>query len=159
MTGTLLNISDTSRSMLERGDTAPDITARDQDGETVTLSEIDGRIILYVYPKDDTPGCTTEACAFRDAIDRFRERDLTVLGVSTDTADSHARFAAKHDLPFRLLADPDHTIIDAYGVPIHRGHAARVTFVIGPDRTIERVYPDVDPEAHVDTILADLEGS
>ncbi len=159
MTGRLFNISAASPSMLAPGDDAPGFTAPDQDGDPVSLADIPGRVILYVYPKDDTPGCTREACAFRDAIDRFADRDITVLGVSTDTVASHAAFAEDHDLPFPLLADPDRDVIDAYDVPVRNGHAARVTYVIGPDRTIERVYPDVDPETHVDTILADLEGA
>jgi peroxiredoxin Q/BCP len=104
------------------------------------------------------PGCTREACAFRDA-DRLRESGAVVIGVSTDDVRSHARFAEEHDLPFPLLADPDGNVLRLYGVPTALGMAARVTFVIGRDARIDRVFPDVDPAVHVDEVLAAVEAA
>ncbi|MDY6769911.1 MAG: peroxiredoxin [Candidatus Nanohaloarchaea archaeon] len=143
--------------MIEPGQPAPDFAARDQDGDRVQLSDFDGKtVVLYFYPKDDTPGCTTEACGFRDALSRFADRDAAVLGVSADTVESHAAFAEKHDLGFRLLADPEKDIIEAYDVEGRFGNAARVTVVIGPDGVIQQVYEDVDPEQHAEQVLEEL---
>ncbi|MDY6769236.1 MAG: thioredoxin-dependent thiol peroxidase [Candidatus Nanohaloarchaea archaeon] len=143
--------------MLEEGQAAPDFTAEDQDGTTVSLSDFEGRtVVLYFYPKDDTPGCTKEACSFRDNLQRLEERDVAVLGVSADTAESHSDFAEKYGLGFTLLADPDKDIIEAYGVEGRFGNAARVTFLVNGDGVIERVFEDVDPENHAEQVLEAL---
>ncbi len=103
--------------MLKEGTAAPNFTANNGDGETVRLKELRGKkVVLYFYPKDDTPGCTKEACSFRDAFADFKKRGIEVLGVSVDSEASHKKFAAKYKLPFTLLADPGHSIADAYGV-------------------------------------------
>lgn len=143
--------------MIEAGDTAPAFTAQDHRGEQVSLSDFRGRrVILYFYPKDDTPGCTTEACALRDSHDAFEEHGVAVLGVSADDVDSHAAFREKYDLPFTLLADPGKEIISAYGVEGGRGHAERATFLIDEEGVVERVYRDVDPANHAEQLLEDL---
>ena len=103
--------------MPKEGSVAPNFAAKDANGETVRLKDLRGqKVVLYFYPKDDTPGCTKEACSFRDAFADFKKRDINVLGVSIDSEASHKKFAAKYKLPFTLLADPNHSIADAYGV-------------------------------------------
>ena len=103
--------------MLKEGDKAPDFTSTDQDGNKVSLKDLKGqRVVLYFYPKDDTPGCTKEACSFRDADDVYRSKGIKVLGVSTDNEKSHQKFISKFQLPFDLLADTDKEIVEAYGV-------------------------------------------
>ena len=134
----------------------------DQDGEAVSLKDFRGRkVVLYFYPKDDTPGCTKEACGFRDDYSKFRKRKIEVLGVSVDDEKSHKKFAEKFDLPFRLLADTDKKIVNDYGVwgekslygrkfmGIHR-----VTYVIDEKGKIAAVWPKVKPDGHADEILA-----
>ena len=102
--------------MVEEGAPAPDFELTSDEGDTVTLSALRGKpVVLYFYPKDDTPGCTTEACEFRDAYDRFREQGVEILGVSPDTEASHQKFKSKYELPFTLLADPDHRAAEAFG--------------------------------------------
>lgn len=140
--------------MLSEGDTAPGFTAQKHDGEPFTF-EPDGVTVLYFYPKDDTPGCTTEACAFRDRFEELKAKSVTVIGVSADDAESHRRFREKHGLPFTLLADPDHTIADRYDVPVENGSTARITYLIKEGR-IAKVYEDVDPEHHADELLEAL---
>jgi peroxiredoxin Q/BCP len=137
---------------------APNFEALDQDGRTRTLAEFRGRpVVLYFYPRDATPGCTREACAFRDAWDRFARVGAQVLGVSSDDVASHARFAREHNLPFPLLADTEGRLMQSYGVGRTLGMAARVTFVIGPDGRIVRVFPNVDPAVHADEVLQVIE--
>ena len=103
--------------MLKEGTNAPAFKTTDQNGETVSLKDLRGqKVVLYFYPKDDTPGCTKEACSFRDAFSKFKKQDITVLGVSPDKEASHQKFVTKYKLPFTLLADTDHSIADAYGV-------------------------------------------
>ena len=134
---------------------APDFEAQDQHGETRRLSEFAGKVVvLYFYPRDATPGCTTEACAFRDAWDRFEEAGAVVVGVSTDDVEAHRAFAEEHELPFPLLADPSESIAEAYGVPVRMGYAKRMTFLIDGDGVIRRVFEDVDPGVHADEVLA-----
>lgn len=140
--------------MLSEGATAPTFTAKQHDGDTFTFDGA-GVTVLYFYPRDDTPGCTTEACSFRDRFDELTAKEVTVLGVSTDTVESHAAFRKKHDLPFILLADPDHAIADLYDVPVENGSMARVTYLIR-DGVIETVYRDVDPDTHAAEILEDV---
>lgn len=142
---------------IEEGASAPEFEAEDQDGETVRLSDFSGRkLALYFYPRDDTPGCTREACSLRDGIDSLEEQGVEVVGVSADTAESHRKFAEKYGLPFTLLADPEKEIIDAYGVEGRSGNASRVTFLIDEEGTVEKVYRAVDVENHADQILEGL---
>lgn len=142
------------------GSTAPDFRLQDQNGEWHTLDEYRGHwVALYFYPKDDTPGCTTEACSFRDNIFAFRERDAVIVGISLDDVESHQEFAEKHSLPFTLLSDPEGDVAEQYGVITNLGitkFAKRQSFLIGPDGTIARHYEKVDPEAHSGEILEDL---
>jgi len=150
--------------MLHAGDVAPDFTAPDQDGRSVTLSALRGQpVVLYFYPKDDTPGCTKQACGVRDSLGELRQRGALVLGVSGDTVKSHRKFADKYGLQFPLLADPDHAVGTAYGVWKHKkmfgrqvGYYERTTFVIGEDGRIRQVLPRVKPDQHVDLVLAAL---
>jgi thioredoxin-dependent peroxiredoxin len=147
-----------SSALLPAGGEAPDFMATDQAGEVRQLSLLarDRAVVLFFYPRDGTPGCTREACAFRDAWDRLQSTGAIVIGVSTDDVESHARFAQEHELPFPLLSDPDGNVLERYGVPSAMGMAARVTFVIDRDRRIARVFPDVDPAVHVDEVLTVL---
>ncbi|HNX94164.1 MAG TPA: peroxiredoxin [Holophaga sp.] len=138
------------------GAKAPDFEAVDQEGRTIRLSDYLGRssVVLYFYPKDDTPGCTQEACALRDGYAKLREAGAVVLGVSADDAASHAAFAAKFHLPFPLLADPSRTIIEAYGVRVPvLGIAKRVTFIIDSQGVIRRVVTHVDTARHDQEVL------
>lgn len=148
---------DGGRGLLAEGDAAPDFVAADQAGEVQQLSLIRrGRpAVLFFYPRDGTPGCTEEACAFRDAWDRLGET-AAVVGVSTDDVGAHSEFAETHALPFPLLADPEGEVLERYGVPSRMGMAARVTFVIGADGQVARVFENVDPAVHVDEVLATL---
>ncbi len=143
--------------MVDVGQRAPGFTAENQHGETVTLDDFAGRkLVLYFYPKDDTPGCTTEACNFRDNLARLEDEDAAVVGVSADTVGSHQEFADKYDLDFPLLADPDKDIIEAYDVGGRFGNAARVTVLIDEEGVVQQVYEDVDPDAHAEEVLEDL---
>jgi peroxiredoxin Q/BCP len=149
---------------LKEGDRAPDFSAATSGGGTISLAALKGRnVILYFYPRDDTPGCTKEACAFRDHFAEFRKRGVIVLGVSTDTAKSHDKFIAKYQLPFTLLVDDEKKIVEAYGVWGEKSFLGkkylgthRVTFLVGPDGRIRKVWPKVKPEAHVQEVLAVL---
>ncbi|HEX2505058.1 MAG TPA: thioredoxin-dependent thiol peroxidase [Gaiellaceae bacterium] len=150
--------------MVEEGTQAPDFELRSDTGETVRLSDHRGRpVVLYFYPKDDTPGCTVQACGIRDAWSAFEERRAVVLGVSPDDEASHARFREKYDLPFTLLADPDHAVAEAYGAwgektmyGKKREGIKRSTWVIGPDGTVLRALPNVRPDGHAEQVLAAL---
>ena len=151
--------------MLSEGDTAPDFELDADNGYTVRLSDLRGHsIILYFYPRDDTSGCTKEACGFRDHLDEFLARGYTVLGVSPDGVESHRRFRDKYGLNFRLLADPDHEVAEAFGAwglkkMYGREYEGilRSTFIIDADGTIVRAYGKVRPAAHAQEVLADLE--
>jgi peroxiredoxin Q/BCP len=151
--------------LLKTGDKAPDFRASDQDGETVSLKELRGRkVVLYFYPKDDTPGCTKEACSFRDGFSKFRRRNIEVLGVSVDDEKSHKKFAEKYDLPFRLLADPERKIVRDYGVWGEKSlygrkymGTNRVTYVIDEKGKIAGVWPKVKPDGHAEQILAGID--
>src|SRR5688572_1650725 len=147
---------DGGQGLLPVGATAPDVFAPDQHGAIQRLSDQRGRaVIVYFYPKDGTPGCTQEACAFRDAWDRFKEANVQVFGVSVDDRQSHEGFANEHGLPFPILADSEQTWVRAFGVPTKAGMASRVTFLIDPDGKVAKVYPDVDPGVHADEVLKD----
>lgn len=150
--------------MLDVGDEAPGFELRDQHGDRVSLSDFEGRrVVLYFYPRADTPGCTREACSFRDAWDGYAERDVAVLGVSNDPVENLQPFRESYDLPFTLLSDPDGavaTAYESYGDIEVEGEvydiALRNTYVIGPDGRIERVYENVSPDGHAEEILADV---
>ena len=149
---------------LQEGDFAPKFTAATSGGGTISLTDHLGKnVILYFYPKDDTPGCTKEACAFRDHFADFRKKGAVILGVSPDPVKSHDKFVEKFKLPFTLLADEDKKIVTAYGVWGEKTFMGRkylgvyrVTFLIGPDGRIRKIWPDVKPEAHAAEVLAAL---
>jgi thioredoxin-dependent peroxiredoxin len=149
---------------LQIGDPAPDFQLPDAEGNLVQLSHLKGqRVVLYFYPRDNTPGCTKEACSFRDAYADYQAQDVVVLGISTDDAKSHQKFVTKYKLPFPLLCDEGGKVAaeyDSYGLKKFMGKEymgiSRNTFVIGPDATIEKIYTKVKPEAHAAQILADL---
>jgi peroxiredoxin Q/BCP len=142
-------------SMPQVGQEAPALMLQDHTGRVRTLAEHRGHpVVLYFYPRDATPGCTQEACAFRDAWDRLQAAGAVVLGVSTDDVISHQRFRDEHNLPFDLLSDPDETAARAYGVPVRMGFTSRVTFLIDGSGQVARVWPDVDPGVHCDEVLA-----
>ena len=149
---------------LSPGDVAPDFTASTTDGSTLRLADLRGKsVILYFYPKDDTPGCTKEACAFRDSHNRFQTKDAVVLGVSTDSVKSHLKFTEKYQLPFPLLADTEKKIVQAYGVWGEKTFMGRkyegthrVSFLIGPDGKIQHIWTKVKPEEHAEEVLAAL---
>ena len=147
------------------GAEAPDFTLESDSGETVSLSQLRGKpVVLYFYPKDDTPGCTTEACEFRDAWAEVKQTGAVVLGVSPDTAASHQKFKSKFRLPFPLLADPDHKVAERYGAWGERSMYGRkfqgilrTTFVIGADGRIKKVFERVKPKGHAAEVLESLQ--
>ncbi|MBD2167567.1 peroxiredoxin [Calothrix membranacea FACHB-236] len=138
------------------GTDAPKFTAKDTNGNTVSLSDFAGKtVVLYFYPKDDTPGCTKQACSFRDAQPNYQGKDIVVLGVSADDEASHQAFTAKYNLNFPLLADTDHSLIKAYDVD-GGGYAKRVTYVIDPNGKITHVDGSVNTATHASDVLAAL---
>jgi peroxiredoxin Q/BCP len=147
---------------LKEGDPAPKFTAATETGETVSLADCAGKnVILYFYPKDDTPGCTKEACAFRDDFAQFSRKGAIVFGISTDSVKSHKKFVEKFKLPFTLLADEEKQIVNAYGVWGEKSFLGRkylgthrVTFLIGPDGRIKKIWPSVKPQEHAREVLA-----
>ncbi|MFO0586507.1 MAG: peroxiredoxin [Polyangiaceae bacterium] len=147
---------DGGEGMLAAGAAAPELSAVDQNGATHKLSDEKGHpVIVYFYPKDGTPGCTKEACAFRDAWDKFKNANVQVFGVSEDDAKSHEQFAKEQKLPFPILADPNGDWMRAFGVPSRLGMASRVSFLIDASGKVAKVYPDVDPGVHADEVLKD----
>ena len=146
---------------IKEGDKAPDFTANDQNGKTVSLADFKGKtVILYFYPKDDTPGCTAEACDFRDNYQSLTGKGLQVLGVSTDDEKSHKKFESKFNLPFPLIADTGKEIVEAYGVWVEKNMygkkymgTARVTFIINGDGIIQKIIDKVDTKASSQQVL------
>ena len=151
--------------MLEPGEAAPEFALPNQHGDSVSLSDHEGEyVVLYFYPRADTPGCTTEACGFRDAWAEYEDRGVAVLGISDDPVEDLADFAEEYDLPFDLLSDEDGEVsaaYDSYGEKNVFGNEVtgvfRNTYVVGPDGTVERAYEGVSPEGHADELLADLD--
>jgi peroxiredoxin Q/BCP len=143
-------------SMPEQGQRLPGIEFITESGERLAAGDLSGKkTVLYFYPKDDTPGCTKEACAFRDRMDDYRSGDIQVYGVSLDSPESHRQFREKYGLNFPLLTDEGGRAAETLGVLSDRGLANRVTFLLDPDGKIAKVYPDVSPETHADDILKD----
>ncbi|MGB3294150.1 MAG: peroxiredoxin [Phormidesmis sp.] len=141
---------------LSEGITAPNFTAKDDEGNSVSLADFEGKtVVLYFYPKDDTPGCTKEACSFRDSYADYEGKDIAVLGVSRDDETSHKAFKDKFSLPFPLIVDTDGTISQAYEVE-GSGYSKRATFVIDGKGVIKKVYESVKTDTHATDILADL---
>lgn len=150
--------------MPKRGTKAPLFKLSDQDGKTHALKDLKGSwVLLYFYPKDDTPGCTKQACMIRDNFPAFKKLKCTVLGISIDTEKSHKKFEEKYKLPFTLLADTDHTVVTAYGVWGRKKFMGReydgtlrTSFLINPEGKIAKVYENVKPALHAEEVLADL---
>lgn len=151
--------------VLEIGDSAPDFTLPDQNGQPVSLASFKGqRVVIYFYPKDDTPGCTKEACNFRDQWSVLKKHGIAVLGISKDSAASHTKFITKYELPFTLLSEsepfPVATAYESYGLKKFMGKeflgVFRHTFVVAPDGSLEKIYRKVKAETQADEILADL---
>ena len=151
-------------SKIEEGAPAPDFELPSHDGRLIRLSELRGRpVVLYFYSRDDTPGCTRQACGIRDAWDAFRERGAVVLGVSRDDEKTHRRFREKYELPFTLLSDADHEVAERYGVWVEKSSYGRTsmginrsTFVVDADGTVARALYGVKPDGHADRVLAAL---
>lgn len=150
--------------MLKKGEKAPEFTLQNKEGKTVSLSDFLGKkVVLYFYPKDNTPGCTRQACAFAGTYDEFINRGIEVIGISKDSVESHKKFAQKYNLPFILLSDPELTAIKAYGIwqekklygKVSMG-VVRTTFIIDENGNIERVMPKVKPDTNAADILAQL---
>lgn len=150
--------------MVEEGSPAPDFTLTSDSGAAVTMSSFRGApVVLYFYPRDDTPGCTTQACGIRDAWGEFEQRGAVVLGVSADGPSRHAKFKKKYGLPFTLLADEDHSVAEAYGTWVQKSFMGkkfmgieRSTFVIGPDGDVVKIIRRVKPGTHAEAVLAVL---
>lgn len=151
--------------MLKEGDNAPDFAAKDENGNEVKLSDLRGQnVVLYFYPKDDTPGCTKQACSLRDSHDVFAEKNIKVLGVSTDDAQSHQKFISKYNLPFTLLADTDKNIVNAYGVYGEKSMygknymgVSRETFLIDEAGKIKKIFDKVNVSEHAAEVLKAFE--
>jgi peroxiredoxin Q/BCP len=149
---------------VEPGHAAPDFELTSDAGDRVSLSSLRGSpVVLYFYPKDDTPGCTKQACGIRDSYEAFRERGVVVLGVSPDDEESHLQFKSKYGLPFTLLADPEHRVAEAYGVWVEQEYGGRTfmgnersTFVIDAGGNVAAVLRKVSPETHAEDVLAAL---
>jgi peroxiredoxin Q/BCP len=147
----------TAPGELAVGATAPDFSAKAHDGTDIKISALKGKpVVVYFYPKDETPGCTKEACAFRDAWKELAATGVVLVGISSDTLDSHKKFAENHKLPFHLVSDGDGSIAKSYGVPNNLGYLGRQTFVIAADGKLKKIYRSVDVANHAKEILADV---
>lgn len=152
---------------MEINDKAPEFTSLDQNGEKIALKDFHGKwVVLYFYPRADTPGCTIEACGFRDSFKKLEKTGTVVLGVSPDTPQAQKKFEEKFDLPFTLVADPDKKICTAYGVIQEKNMygkkvmgVARTTFIIGPDGRVKHIFSKVKPEGHADEVLEYLKSA
>lgn len=146
----------TETAQLKEGATAPDFTLPTDDGRQIKLSDYRGKqtVVLYFYPKDETPGCTKQACAFRDSLADYKKENIEVLGVSVDSVEAHKEFKKKQKLNFTLLADADKKVSEQYGVLSQAGYSSRTTFVIGKDGTIKKIYQKVDPALNAAEVLA-----
>jgi len=150
--------------MVEEGGPAPDFRLESDEGETVSLGDFEGRpLVLYFYPKDDTPGCTTQACGIRDAWGELQATGAAILGVSADDVESHRKFREKHSLPFPLLSDPDRELIDAFGFWKEKSYMGktymgieRSTVIVGADGNVKKVLRNVKPAEHVDLLLESI---
>lgn len=150
--------------MLTVGQKAPDFTLSDKDGKSVSLSDFLGKkVVVYFYPRDNTPGCSRQACAFASAYDAFKTKNVEVIGISKDSVASHIKFAEKYNLPFILLSDPDRVAIEAYGVWQEKKTCGKVgmgvvrtTFIIDENGNIEKIMPKVKPDTNAEEILAEL---
>ena len=146
----------TTAADLAVGQAAPDFTATDQDGKSVHLADLKGHaVVVYFYPKDETPGCTKEACSFRDAWVDLKKKGVVIIGISTDNQASHKAFAEHHKLPFVLVSDPSGDIAKKYGVPVEEGFTKRQSFVLAPDGTLKKIYRKVDVTKHAQEIAQD----
>jgi peroxiredoxin Q/BCP len=147
---------DGGNGLLSAGSPAPDVSAVDQTGKTQRITAERGHpLVVYFYPKDGTPGCTKEACAFRDTWERYQKAGVQVFGVSADDQKSHETFAKEQHLPFPIVADPGHAWSAAFGVPTKLGMDSRVSFLIDASGKVAKVYPHVDPAIHADDVLKD----
>ena len=152
--------------MIETGTKAPNFTLSDKDGNSVSLSDFLGKkVVLYFYPRDNTPGCTRQACAFASAYGAFKDIDAVVIGISKDSTASHIKFAEKYELPFILLSDPEHTVIEAFGAWQEKKNYGKVsfgtvrsTFIIDEKGFVEKVMPKVKPDTNAEEILVYLKG-
>jgi peroxiredoxin Q/BCP len=157
-----MNTTKMEERMLTEGTLAPDFNLEDDNGKAVSLSSYRGKsVVVYFYPKDDTPGCTKEACGFRDDNDLFLAKGAVVIGISPDKPASHGKFRAKYGLPFVLLADPDHAVLEAWGAWGEKAMygkkymgVVRSTVIVAPDGMVKKVFPKVSPEGHAREILA-----
>ena len=151
---------DGGEGLLPLGASAPDFSATTKAGDATKLSAILAShepVIVYFYPKDETPGCTKEACAFSDAWTKFQDKHVALVGVSRDTEQSHREFVKNHNLPFPLTADEDGKVAQSYGVKSTLGMSERVSFLVGADGKVAKVWPKVDPAIHADEVLAAAE--
>lgn len=148
---------DGGEGLLPVGSSAPDFAATTKAGDPTRLSALHGApVVVYFYPKDETPGCTTEACSFRDAWEKLAKSGVVMVGVSTDSDASHNGFVSHHKLPFHLVSDPDGKLAKLFGVPMNGTFMARQTIVIGPDGNVKKIYRTVDVTKHAAEISADL---
>ncbi len=146
---------------IEAGQVAPDFSAKNQDGKMIKLSDLKGKpVLMYFYPKDDTPGCTKEACNFRDEYAKFKKLGAVVLGISRQDEKSHQAFQKKYSIPFDLLVDTDGSLAKAYGITVIPGVGfhMRQSILIGPDGKVAKFYPSVNPATHTEEVLKDLQG-
>ena len=157
---TLLALFSQSQASIQLGQRAPDFTLTDQHNKQLTLSDYQGQwVVLYFYPKDDTPGCTTEACSFRDAINHIIAKRAIVFGISLDDVESHQKFSKKNKLPFSILADPEGKVAIEYDSLADYWlikFAKRNSFIVNPEGNIAKIYQGVDPQTHVSEVLKDL---